>query len=79
MTPRKKAIRAADHAPARDRSPTEEEEDRTLPESVASPFCSSAETEVFSPFGSVASVAQYYCRGCRTVFEYLKWGPGEAE
>jgi transposase-like protein len=75
MTPRKKAARSAHHEPARDRSPREGAgaEDRTLPESVACPFCASSETEVFSPFGSAASVAQYYCRGCRTVFEYLKW------
>lgn len=65
-------------APSRDRSRRPAEaEDRPLPESVACPFCAATETEIFSPFGSVASVAQYYCRGCRTVFEYLKWGaPG---
>lgn len=46
-----------------------------LPVAVACPFCSSSETELFSPFGSLASVAQYYCRSCRTVFDYLKWEP----
>ncbi len=44
-----------------------------LPVSVNCPFCSNRQTEVFSPFGTVASVAQYYCRDCRTVFEYVKW------
>jgi hypothetical protein len=24
-------------------------------------------------FGSALSVSQYWCRSCRTVFEYMKW------
>ena len=78
MPPRKKSARGARRAPAQARptSPRAAEPDeRLLPESVTCPFCAGAETELFSPFGSVASVAQYYCRGCRTVFEYLKWEP----
>lgn len=46
-----------------------------LPASVSCPFCAGRDTELFAPFGSLASAAQYYCRRCRTVFEYLKWGP----
>lgn len=48
--------------------------DAPLPRAVTCPFCSGRDTELFSPFGTVASVAQYYCRACRTVFEYVKWG-----
>lgn len=44
-----------------------------MPESVACPFCDGAETEQFSAFGSAVSVGQYYCRDCRTVFEWMKW------
>ncbi len=44
-----------------------------LPESVECPFCAGWETEVFSAFGSALSVSQYYCRSCRTVFEWMKW------
>jgi len=48
-----------------------------MPESVACPFCDGTETEQFSAFGSAVSVSQYYCRACRTVFEWVKWR-GEA-
>lgn len=44
-----------------------------LPESVECPFCAGSETEVFAAFGSAVSVSQYYCRACRTVFEWMKW------
>ena len=44
-----------------------------LPESVECPHCQGHETEVFAAFGSALSVSQYYCRACRTVFEYMKW------
>ena len=44
-----------------------------MPESVVCPFCDGAETEQFSAFGSALSVSQYYCRDCRTVFEWMKW------
>lgn len=44
-----------------------------MPESVVCPFCDGAETEQFSAFGSALSVSQYYCRSCRTVFEWMKW------
>ncbi len=44
-----------------------------LPESVQCPFCGGAETEQFSTFGGQASTSQYYCRPCRSVFEYLRW------
>lgn len=44
-----------------------------LPDSVVCPFCDREETERFAAFGSALSVSQYYCRRCRTVFEYMKW------
>ncbi len=44
-----------------------------MPESVRCPFCDGRETEQFSAFGSALSVSQYYCRDCRTVFEWMKW------
>lgn len=44
-----------------------------MPHSVVCPFCDSPDTEQFSAFGSALSVSQYYCRDCRTVFEWMKW------
>lgn len=45
----------------------------TLPDAVACPFCESTDTGQFAVFGGQASTSQYYCNGCRTVFEFLKW------
>lgn len=47
-----------------------------LPAAAACPFCDGRETELVSPFGGQLSVAQYWCRRCRTGFEYLKWEDG---
>lgn len=44
-----------------------------LPESVRCPHCGEEESEQFAAFGSSLSVSQYYCRSCRTVFEFFKW------
>ena len=38
------------------------------------PFCGSDDTEVMSLFGSSPLTSQYYCRGCRSAFEQVKWG-----
>jgi RNA polymerase subunit RPABC4/transcription elongation factor Spt4 len=38
------------------------------------PFCGSTETEKQSDFGTTIMVKQHYCRNCRTVFEWVKWG-----
>jgi hypothetical protein len=43
-----------------------------MPDAVECPFCQGSETEQFSAFGSALSVSQYYCRDCRTVFEWMK-------
>lgn len=40
---------------------------------VACPFCESTETEQESAFGSEISKTQYYCYGCHTVFERIKY------
>lgn len=48
-------------------------EDLGLPESVPCAFCGELETELCSGFGSQLSVATYWCRRCRTAFEYVKW------
>lgn len=45
----------------------------TLPQAVACPFCESADTSQFAVFGGQASTSQYYCNGCRTVFDFLRW------
>lgn len=47
-----------------------------LPEAVRCPFCGERDTEQFAAFGSAVSTSQYYCRRCRTVFEYMKRGSG---
>lgn len=44
----------------------------SLPRSVKCPFCAGTDTQLETPFGSVLSVAQYYCRHCKTVFEWIK-------
>lgn len=44
-----------------------------IPESAPCPFCEGRDTELVNPFGGQLSVAQYWCRGCRTGFEYIKW------
>ncbi|WP_186313415.1 PaaD-like zinc ribbon domain-containing protein [Halorubrum salsamenti] len=40
---------------------------------VACPFCESTDTEQESAFGSEISKTQYYCNGCHTVFERIKY------
>ncbi|NIR46726.1 MAG: hypothetical protein GWN99_20180 [Gemmatimonadetes bacterium] len=49
-----------------------EGEGYSLPRSVECPFCGGKDTQLETPFGSVLSVAQYYCRKCKTVFEWIK-------
>lgn len=43
-----------------------------LPEKVSCPFCGRDDTELHAPFGSQLSVATYWCRACRTAFEWVK-------
>lgn len=49
-----------------------------VPDSVECPFCGGSDTELFSAFGSALSVSQYWCRRCRTVFEWMKWRDAES-
>ncbi len=48
---------------------------------IPCPFCGSTDTELMSLFGSSQLTSQYYCRGCRTAFERVRWGtaPGGVE
>ena len=45
-----------------------------LQDGVECPFCSRRDTELVNPFGGQLSVAQYWCRRCRTGFDFVKWG-----
>ena len=49
-------------------------EELGYPKTTPCPFCEGSETELHSPFGSALSVATYWCRRCRTAFEWIKWG-----
>lgn len=60
-----------DAEPGRHLPPPEPE---LLPEAAPCPFCDGTDTELVSPFGGQLSVAQYWCRRCRTAFEFIKWG-----
>lgn len=51
---------------------------RGLPESPQCPFCNGTKTELFNAFGSQASVSTYWCRPCRSPFEFMKWGARDA-
>ncbi|HUF13288.1 MAG TPA: hypothetical protein VMN78_09325 [Longimicrobiales bacterium] len=44
------------------------------PETTSCPFCGGSETELHSAFGSALSVATYWCLGCRTAYDWIKWG-----
>ena len=45
-----------------------------LPERPLCPFCGRSETHLHSEFGAHASVATYWCRLCRSPFEFIRWG-----
>ena len=47
--------------------------DYGMPESVRCPFCEGDDTELHAPFGSALSVATYWCRSCRSAFDWVKW------
>jgi hypothetical protein len=40
---------------------------------VACPFCHSQDTACEAAFGTAHAYAQFYCRACRTPFEWIKW------
>lgn len=68
----KRAERAL--AQEKDRSSTRQPSatDYGLPEHVSCPFCGDDDTELHSPFGPQLSVASYWCRRCRTAFDWVK-------
>jgi hypothetical protein len=43
-----------------------------LPDSVPCPFCEGDETELHAAFGGSLSVSTYWCRRCRTAFEWFR-------
>jgi hypothetical protein len=45
-----------------------------LPSTPPCPFCEGTATELQSAFGSQLSVATFWCRDCRSPFEFMKWG-----
>ena len=45
-----------------------------LPATPPCPFCEGMQTELQSAFGSQLSVATFWCRACRSPFEFMKWG-----
>lgn len=47
-------------------------DERSEPD-VTCPYCESTDTEQESAFGSEISKTQYYCNGCNTVFERIKY------
>jgi hypothetical protein len=48
-------------------------------EGAPCPFCQGTDTELVNPFGGALSVAQYWCRSCRTGFEFIKWEEHEGD
>lgn len=49
-----------------------------LPVDPTCPFCDGRDTELFNPFGSQLSVATYWCRPCKSPFEFFKWAEEES-
>jgi hypothetical protein len=63
-----------DGAAGRRRHPADESlRTDELPDAVRCPHCGGSDTEQGGAFGSAVSVSQYWCRRCRTVFEFFKW------
>ncbi len=63
----------ADAAPPRSPAPSAPSAaELGLPDAVACPFCGRTHTELHCAFGSRLSVASYWCRDCRTAFEWLR-------
>lgn len=43
-----------------------------LPAAATCPFCSGRNSEPLATFGSLLMTSQYYCRDCRTTFEWVR-------
>ncbi|SFS90616.1 PaaD-like zinc ribbon domain-containing protein [Halostagnicola kamekurae] len=53
--------------------------DHVSDSTVLCPFCGSEDTERESAFGSEISKTQYYCNGCNTMFERIKYDGANPE
>lgn len=83
---RRRNLKVIDERPAREterarassgaEGPSERPEGATgadkLPRRIACPFCGSGDSEPLSTFGSLLMTSQYYCRRCRTPFEWVR-------
>jgi len=58
---------------AYDGTARQEEAPAGMPETPPCTFCGGSETEMMNAFGSQLSVASYWCRACRSPFEFMKW------
>ena len=56
-----------------DAAARQEEAPGALPTDPPCTFCEGTETELMNAFGSQLSVATYWCRTCRSPFEFMKW------
>lgn len=61
-----------DPSDAGESSDPSDDAERTDP-IVECPFCGTTDVEKESDFGSEISKEKYYCNGCRTVFERIKY------
>lgn len=43
-----------------------------LPEGLACPFCDGTDTQPLAQFGSLLMTAHYYCRSCRSTFDWAR-------
>jgi hypothetical protein len=62
-----------DDADATGEDGTEADADADVEIRAVCPFCGSEDTELHSTFGSEVSKSQFYCHGCHTVFERIKY------
>ncbi len=44
---------------------------------VVCPHCDSTDVKVEAAFGGSLMTRQYWCEGCRTVFEWVRWEPDD--
>lgn len=70
---RKGTVGAETRTSSFSRDDRREEAPDSLPTEPVCPFCDQRETEIMNAFGSHASVSTYWCRGCRSPFEMMKW------
>lgn len=59
-------------APQTDKSYSQKEN------AVRCPFCGAFDTAQEAAFGTTHAYSQFYCRACRTPFEWIKWEERDA-